>query len=261
MLKDVLNFNALWPGHGPRGYRERFFRNKSENLFFGSFDSFAAAQAAIPSKIPVGYDNVDAATKLYSPQVCEWDYPALYWIADAFAGGMTSVFDLGGHVGIKYYAFRRVVRYPQGLRWTVCDVASVARAGEDLARQQDALAELAFCTDLRQASGVDLLFISGSLQYLPTTMKEILQALEVRPRRIILNTTAVHERRTMFTLNSIGYGVCPYRTQHHEEVFREIREAGYRRRDMWRNDSKPIRIPFVEGGDAAYYVGCCFDRT
>ena len=87
------------------------------------------------------------------------------------------------------------------------------------------------------------------------------QALEVPPKRIILNTTAVHESRTLYTLNSIAYGVCPYRVQHHEEVFKEIRDAGYRRRDVWRNDSKPIRIPFVEGGDAAYYVGCCFDRA
>ena len=96
-------------------------------------------------------------------------------------------------------------------------------------------------------------------------MKDILQALEVPPKRIILNTTAVHESRTLYTLNSIAYGVCPYRVQHHEEVFKEIRDAGYRRRDVWRNDSKPIRIPFVEGGDAAYYFddfdGAAMRRT
>ena len=261
MLKNILNLDAIWPAQSQKAYQERFLKNKSEHLFFGSFDSFAAAEAAIPSNAPVGYDNVDAATKMYSHQVCEWDYPALFWIADAFAKGMTSVFDLGGHVGIKYYAFRRVVQYPPGLRWTVCDVKHVAQAGEKLAREQNVASELAFCTDFRQASGTDLLFISGCLQYLPTTMKDILQALEVPPKRIILNTTAVHASRTLYTLNSIGYGICPYRIQHHEEVFKDIRDAGYRRRDMWRNESKPIHVPFVEGGDAAYYLGCCFDRA
>ena len=259
MLKN-LNLDALIPGHEQRTYQRRFVQNKSENLFLGSFESMAAAEAAAPPNLPVGYDNADAATTLYSPQVFAWDYPAIHWLADAFLNGMRSLFDLGGHVGIKYYAFKRVIGYPERLRWTVCDVPSVAKAGEALAQSRDVSAELAFCSDWRLASGNDVLFLSGSLQYLPSTMKEILQALETPPRRIILNTTAVHADRTLYTLNSIGVGVCPYRIQHHEEVLNEIRGFGYRRRDMWRNDGKPIAIPFVEGGDAAYYFGCCFDR-
>ena len=136
MPKGPLNLSAIWPGFGQRAYREQFFKNPSGNLFLGSFVSFAAAQAAVPPGVPGGYDNADAATKLYSPQVSEWDYPAIYWLAEAFSTGMTRVFDLGGHVGIKYHAFKRIVRYPAQLRWTVCDVPSVARVGEEQARQQ-----------------------------------------------------------------------------------------------------------------------------
>ena len=255
-----LKLDALIPGREQRAYRRRFSHNTSENLFFGSFESRAAAEAAAPSNLALGYENAPGATTLYSPQVIAWDYPAIHWLSDAFLNGMSSVFDLGGHVGIKYYAFKRVVRYPEGLQWTVCDVPSVAKAGEEIAQQKDATSELRFCTDVRLASGIDVLFMSGSLQYLPSTMKAILQELKALPRRIILNTTAVHAERTLYTLNSIGVGVCPYRIQHYDEVLTEIREFGYRRRDMWRNDGKPISIPFVEGGDGAYYFGCCFDR-
>lgn len=44
-------------------------------------------------------------------------------------------------------------------------------------------------------------------------------------------------------------------------ILADIRLAGYKRRDVWRNDGKPIQIPFVEGGADAFYFGCCFDRV
>lgn len=259
MLRN-LKLDALFPGREQRAYQKRFVQNKSENLFLGSFESLAAAQAAAPANLPVGYD-LHAASTMYSPQVTTWDYPAIHWLADAFLHGMRSLFDLGGHIGIKYYAFKRVISYPQQLQWMVCDVPSVVRAGEELARSRGVTSELKFCLDRRLASGTDVLFMSGCLQYLPSTMTGILGDLQTRPRRIILNTTAVHPEQTLYTLNSIGISVCPYRIQHQDEVLNELRELGYRRRDMWRNDGKPISIPFVEGGDAPYYFGCCFDRV
>lgn len=244
-----------------KAYLERFrSNNKDENLFWGSFDSFDAARAAIPRGAEAGYDSDDAALSLYSHQVYSWDYAPLFWMSDALNSGHRSVFDLGGHVGIKYYAFKRITTYPAELQWTVCDVPAVARAGEKLARERGVDGQLHFCTDYRFASGVDVLMLSGSLQYLPEQMKDILGALPIKPRRIILNITAGHSDRTIYTLNSIGQAQCPYRVQLQDEVLTEIHEAGYRRRDVWRNDGKPIHIPFVEGGDGAFYFGCCFDR-
>ena len=242
-------------------YRRKFLDNREENLFMGSFESFEAAAAAAPAGKPVGYDNAAAAKTLYSHQVYFYDYPALFWIEHSLEDGLRSVFDLGGHVGIKFYAFRRVLNYPAELRWTVCDVPGVVRTGRELAVERGAPSSLSFCTDFREASGIDVLYASGSLQYLPTRIAEILSALPVKPRRIILNTTAVHPDRTLYTLNSIGFAVCPYRIQRHDELMGELAAAGYRRRDAWRNEGKPIQVPFVDGGDKPYYAGCCFDRS
>jgi putative methyltransferase (TIGR04325 family) len=75
----------------------------------------------------------------------------------------------------------------------------------------------------------------------------------------VLNTTAVHPERTLYTLNSIGFAVCPYRIQHHDQLLAELAASGYKRRDAWRNEGKPIEVPFVDGGDKPYYAGCCFD--
>jgi putative methyltransferase (TIGR04325 family) len=169
------------------------------------------------------------------------------------------VFDLGGHAGIKYYAFRRVLNYPTGMRWKTCDVAGVIQAGREIAAERGIGEELSFTSDYKEASGFDVLFISGCLQFLPERMPQILAALPVKPKRIILNTTTVHPERTIFTVHSLGFGFCPYRIQKYDELMAELVEAGYVRRDAWRNEGKLIEVPFVDGGDAAYYAGCCFD--
>lgn len=239
-------------------YRERFLSNVKENLFMGSFRSFAEAQAKAPPSKPIGYDHADAVD-LYKPEIYSYDYPALFWITRSIQQGMQNIFDLGGHIGIKYHAFKRVIAFPPELRWKVCDVPSIVEAGRELAEQRNVSEQLAFCTEFKEASGTDVFFVSGCLQYLPTQVGEILAALTVKPRRIILNATAAHPTRTIYTLNSIGFAVCPYRIEHHEALLQEIFQSGYRRVDVWRNDTKPIKVPFVPGGDEAYYVGGCFD--
>ena len=242
-------------------YRKQFLANREDNLFMGSFESFAAAEAAAPPGTPVGYDNAQAAQALYSHQIYDWDYPALFWLGRAFDAGMRTVLDVGGHVGIKYYAFRRVLDLPPELHWTVCDVPAVVQAGRELATQRGATAQLDFCTTPAAAPPCDVLLLSGSLQYLPTDMPQLLATLKAKPRRIVLNITAMHESRTLYTLNSIGFAVCPYRIQQQEQLFKDLSDAGYKRRDAWRNIGKPIAVPFVDGGDQAFYGGCCFDRN
>ncbi|WP_235505172.1 TIGR04325 family methyltransferase [Variovorax sp. Root318D1] len=258
MLPDLLP-DLLPLRYRIQAYRRKFLVNETENLFMGSFENFAAAEAGAPDSKAVGYSNAKAAGELYSHQIYFYDYPGLFWLGRPFNDGMRHVFDLGGNVGIKYYAFRRVLPYPDDLRWTVCDVPGVAQTGKELAAQRDASAQLDFTTNYSEASGCDVLYASGSLQYLPQRIGEILAVLPVKPKRIVLNTTAVHPERTLYTINSIGIAFCPYRIQHVEELWAELRSAGYKRRDAWRNEVLTIEVPFVEGGDKPYYAGCCFD--
>jgi putative methyltransferase (TIGR04325 family) len=255
MLVDLLPSSVR-----EAAYRRKFLDNREENLFMGSFKSFEAAEAGAPPSKAVGYDNAPADA-YYSHQLYFYDYPGLFWLGRSLDDGMRKVFDLGGHVGIKYYAFRRVLAYPADLRWTVCDVPAVVKSGRELAVQREATAQLNFTTDYREAGGCDVLYASGSLQYLPKRIAEIIADLPAKPKRIILNTTAVHPERTLYTLNSIGFAVCPYRIQHHDQVLAELAEAGYKRRDAWRNEGKVIEVPFVDGGDKPYYAGCCFDLS
>ncbi|MEO5738268.1 MAG: methyltransferase, TIGR04325 family [Variovorax sp.] len=240
-------------------YRRKFIDNVDEHLFMGSYPSFEAAAAAAPTSKPLGFDNAEEARKLYSQQVFFFDYPGLFWLGRSLEDGMRSVFDLGGHAGIKFHAFRRMLNYPPDLHWTVCDVPGVVQAGLEIAAERGVGKELDFTTDFKDASGYDVLFIAGTLQFMPETLTQVIDALAVKPKRIILNTTAVHADRAIFTVHSLGFGFSPYRIQRYDDLIAQLTNAGYKRRDVWRNEGKPIDVPFVEGGDSVYYAGCCFD--
>jgi putative methyltransferase (TIGR04325 family) len=251
MLSSLLPYSVR-----EAAYRRRFLGNRQENLFLGSFETFM--DAATVARHATDRDS-DPVALLDIPQVNFSDYPIVFWLGRALNEGMRSVFELGGQVGIKYYAFRRMLGYPEDLRWTVCENAEMVKQGRTLAEQREVAGQLDFTTELQAASGHDVLYASGSLPYLPARISEIIAALPSKPKRIILNTTAVHPDRTLYTLHSTGSAVAPCRIQHHDELLEELTAAGYQRRDGWRNEGRLIQVPFVDGGEKPYYAGYCFD--
>ena len=240
----------------------RFETNTEANMFRGVFDTWEAAAASAPPSRPLGYDNPDsAALYLRHLSVEDWDYPALFWISDSVGKGLLNFADVGGSVGIKYYAFGKFVRFPAGSSWRVIDVPAVVARGREFAVQRGAPASLQFSEEIDDVAGVDVVFASGSLQYLPETLPDILRRAERRPRRIVINTTPFHERFDFFTLNSVGTAFCPYRVQKAESFVAELSALGYRLRDEWRNIGKPMHIPFFPEHSLRSYVGFCFDAV
>lgn len=237
---------------------QRFMDNRDENLFLGVYDSFEAAARAAPRHRPLGYDNAESA-QLYTTQIQSTDYAAMFWLGHALQEGLNRIFDLGGHVGIKYYAFRRVLHYPDDLSWTVCDVAAVVARGRELARSRAPEGRLHFTTDIAEAGQAQVLYASGSLQYLPHTLAELLDRLPHKPRRIIVNITPIHATTSYFTVNSIGTAYCPYRVQSRSEFVDAIVERGYYRHDEWDNTGKRLDLPEHPELSLDHYAGFCFD--
>ena len=239
-------------------YRRRFIENRQDNLFMGSFGDFEAAAASAPTRAAIDFS--DDTGPLHIPQVQFSDYPSVFWLGRALSEGMRSVLELGGNVGARYYAFRRMLSYPPDLRWTISESKELVARGQELAAQRQVGDQLAFVTDDLPAPGAhDVVYASGSLPYLPTRISDIIAAQPSKPKRIILNMIPVHPERTLYTLNSSDAGISPCRIQHHDELLTELLSAGYERRDGWRNTGINIRIPFVHGGEELYYAGCCFD--
>jgi putative methyltransferase (TIGR04325 family) len=244
-----------------RAALDRQFANNTEsNLFHGIFDSFEAAAASAPATRPLGYDNADSAA-MYQRRLGldQYDYPALFWIERAVNEGMTRIADLGGSVGIKYYAFGKFIRFPERLVWRVIDVPAVVEHGRAFAVSHSAGESLEFSDSLADIDGMDVLFASGALQYIPEVLPEILARLAHKPRRIVVNTTPIHPHRSFVTLNSIGTAYCPYRVQSYGDFAGGVRACGYQLRDQWSNTGKRLRLPLDKECSLDDYSGFCFD--
>jgi putative methyltransferase (TIGR04325 family) len=242
-------------------YESMFQANTSRNLFRGVYDTYEAAAQSAPKNRAQGYDNAESAAIYFghmSPDA--YDYPAMLWLERSFAGGSRSVFDVGGHIGIKFYAFKQILQYPTQLKWTVCDVPAVTARGQAVAAKRDPTGQLQFTNNYSAVNGSDILFASGVLQYLPMTIQQWLTPVQHKPRRIIFNTTAIHPDKSFFTVNSIGTAYCPYRITSEADFFSQMSTLGYSKIDQWRTPGKgAMHLPLETDHDIPEYSGFVFD--
>lgn len=243
-------------------YKRAFFAHHAltHHLYRGVFDSFDAAQASIPAANVSGYDNPESAD-LYrerTHRVFINDYPMIHWLGRFFADGARQVFDIGGHIGIAYYAYQKHLAYPEGLRWAVMDVPAVNAAGEQWAREHDRARRLHFADDVVKASGVDILFAAGSLQYLRYSLIDALKSMERRPRFLLLNSVPIHMRESYFTVQNIGTACCPYRITAEREFLGGLSALGYELQDRWENPQRSCIIPFHPEHSLDRYFGFAF---
>jgi len=236
-------------------YDRRFENNRDSNLFRGVFNSAAEAAASAPQTRPLGYDQPAAAAMYrdFIDRVALSDYPVLYWM-QRLAGGVQSVLDYGGHVGIKYYAYAPFLRWPDGSSWTVCDLPAMVRAGRELSEERRTQ-NLRFVTDFAEVNGKDLLLCSGSLQYMEEPLATQLGRVAQRPPHVILNVTPLSDGPTFFTLNSIGTAFCPYKVQNFAELVSQMGTVGYELVDHWTVDSKMCIVPLHPERSLHAYTG------
>src|SRR3546814_604813 len=124
----------------------------------------------------------------WSSDVCSSDL----WLSRIFGEGNDKVFDLGGHLGQAYYGFSGYLEYPDGLEWRVQDVPAVVEAGRQRALTHDPDKRLTFTNDFTDADGCDVLITTGALQYLETSLPEMLQGLVVKPTHVLVNMVPLH---------------------------------------------------------------------
>ncbi|UPG94296.1 TIGR04325 family methyltransferase [Luteibacter aegosomatissinici] len=245
-------------------YERRFLAHvaPTHHIYRGVYASFDEAKASIPAGRTAGYDNAGAADMYRdrTRRVFINDYPMIYWLERFFGQGARSVFDLGGHIGIAYYAYQRYLEYPDGVAWTVQDVPAVNAAGRAWADTHDARRTLAFVPSISEALGADILFAAGSLQYLEYTLVDAVEALPRRPRFLLLNSVPVHGTTTYFTVQNMGVTCCPYRVTSERDFLGSLTDAGYTLLDRWENPHRHCTVPFHPELSLDRYFGFAFAR-
>jgi putative methyltransferase (TIGR04325 family) len=229
-------------------------------MFRGIFSSFKAAAAEIPDGRPLGYDNPIAATRMLG----EWlavhpsDYPVMFWLAKLLPGSKT-VFDWGGSVGLKYFAFRSYLDFAADLVWLVSEVPAVVDLGRKIARDESAPA-LQFTTDFVGLANADVLLASGVLQFIEDPFAPLRSQTQL-PAHLIVNKTPVYERQSAVTLHNMGTAFCPYHLFNRVEFISTVEALGYRLVDEWRLPGVGCQIPLHVEHSIGTYSGFYFTRS
>lgn len=264
---STLHRGVEWLGSLPgfRGLRQQaferhFYQHEGSNLYYGKYVDFAAAQASIPASVPQGYDH-EAAALLYkerTKRVYPSDYPALYWLQRELGPDLRRVVDIGGHIGVAFYAYQRFLSFPPNLTWTVQEVPAVVAEGRRFAAEQGVDPRLRFTTAFEAASGADLLFASGSLQYLPDSLATKVARLAQRPRLLLLNLLPLHPTQSFYTVQSFGTAVSPYRIDSFQSFVDGLTDLGYQMADLWQNAEKSCEVRFEPELSIQHYHGMLF---
>ena len=233
-------------------------RKQPLNAFSGVYGSFSEAVRDAPRIKPIGYDAADSATWYMSKlnTVLQEDYPILYWLRAAFEDSR-SVFEIGGHVGVAYYGFAQVMSYPPDLTWTICDVPSVVKAGQALARERGR-SNLQFVTSPSLSEGADVVLACGALQYVDSpSLAEAIAGFRVRPKHVLVNTTPVYDGPAFITLQNIGSAYCAYRIFNRKDFVRSLKNMGYELIATWQKE-RSLRIPRHPDRSFNHYTGFYF---
>lgn len=244
-----------------RHAQQVFVANRWNNLFAGVYDTWDQAEAAANAYGQTGYDNA-ASAAMYDDRIAidTHDYPALCWLMRSMQEGQFRVGDVGGHIGIKFLAFRAALAAWPSLHWTVHDVPAVVARGRDLAAGRGDAAALSFADKFDDLQDCDVLLASGVLQYLPGTLDDMMKGWRRRPQRIIINTLPLHDTTAFFTVNSIGTAFCPYRIQTEAALVDGLARLGYRVRERWINPGKAMTLPARPDLSLTHYCGFCLDN-
>jgi putative methyltransferase (TIGR04325 family) len=216
--------------------RERYFQKefyKRSPSCKGVYKSFEEAATDAPGNKLSGYDH-RVISEFYRSHVDDLnssDYPILFWLSRLLPEARF-VFELGGSVGVGYYAYRRYVPFPANLRWIICEVPEAVRVGQEIAQERNET-QLAF-TDKRQLDGEpDIYATFGALQYIEDPFAEIIAGLRLKPAHLLINRVPLTDGDSFITLQNNGCWFSPYKVDHRSAFVESIEALGYELVDKW----------------------------
>ena len=250
----------LWPVRRARQalHRRRFAGSAGE--FYGIFPDFAAALKHVPESRDTGY-NLESMATLYQERldkVFAVDYPVLWWLRPIVRPGL-QVFDVGGHIGLAFYAYQDWLQLPADATWTVQDLPAITRRGTDVARQRDER-RLRFTESIEEADGSDVLLASGSLQYIAKPLATTLSGFRRPPRHLFLNKLPLTDGEGFVTLQNTVYSFNPYHVFNRGAFLAAFQALGYQQIDAWDDFERSCVLPYAPERRIAAYTGLYLRR-
>jgi putative methyltransferase (TIGR04325 family) len=243
--------------------RMRFLSKKSLFTYYGVFESFEDARKNLPATEEFNKRQLaEEYVTVRMNRIFTYDYPVMYWLAGAFASGATSVFDLGGSVGVHFHSYRKFMHYPDKLRWIVCETPEISQVGRELAETRG-MSEIVFVDRLEPSRiKCNIWICAGALQYIENGRpKELLKACASRPEHIILNKLPLYDGDDFVVAQNIGEGCfAPAYVYGKSRFIEEIESMGYMLMDLWDVPERDLYVPGVPEKSFSSFSGLYFRR-
>jgi putative methyltransferase (TIGR04325 family) len=240
--------------------REFFATHEWRGLHLGVFESFAAARAFSARHGAVAQYDLDHTWWMgIQSSLHLHDYPTIYWLNRVLVKG-SKVADLGGSIGVSYYAFKRFLALHSQIEWRVCELPDVVEHGRQLARKRGARA-LSFTDSFKDLDGYDVLLAAGSLQFIEPPLSELLQTLHSVPRYLLINRIPVHDSKQYVTLQNTGTAIAPCHVFNRAVLYSQLHSLGYEGIDEWSCTSHALHIPLHPEYCLSEFKGFCFERS
>jgi len=196
----------------------------------GVYKTFSEASASAPANRNVGDHSIEYLDRI--ARVFPYDYPVLYWM-HTFIDTITTVLDIGGNIGVHFWAYKAYLTYPSTFRWQVIEVPDVVALG--VARSSElGDSRLAFSSSFLSIKRPDFVLAAGSVQYIESPrFADIISRFDVKPRYLIINKIPLYDGEEFVTLQNGGSSYHPYRVFNRRDFIDSIVTIGYILRDSW----------------------------
>ncbi len=213
--------------------RLKAVHGKEIGHFLGQFRTSEEALRSAPASQRSSWDDdalVENGIGTFS-SIHSFDWPVMFFLRKLIEErSLNRVTDFGGHIGVKYLAYRNLLEFPEHLVWQVVETPAVVREG--LRRATPELAALRFFEAIERTEPSDVLICSGSIQYTGKTVAQLVAEMPNRPRTILLNKVPVSKKMGYFTVERYIKSLA-YRIYGPDELENDRNALGYTLAAHW----------------------------
>lgn len=168
---------------------------------------------------------------------------------------------MGGSIGQGFYSFENYFPYPDNIKWVIAELPAAVKTGLRVAQQRDE--ERLFFIDsghIGREQPADIFITAGTLQYMDTTVTEMLGQLSQFPEHVLIHNLPAHASRDFWTLQNLEVCEVPYHIHSLTQLVSDMLDAGYTVMDRWKNPRR-IEIPYYREKTVEHYYGFYFKKT